>query len=33
VPDAFVIADEGRQTLDTILLATVLPRSLKGKAA
>ena len=32
-PDAFVIADEGGQTLDTIPLATVLPRSLRGRLA
>jgi hypothetical protein len=29
VPDAFVIADEAGRALDTILLAAVLPESLK----
>jgi hypothetical protein len=29
VPDAFVIADESGRTLDTILLATLLPAPLK----
>jgi Domain of unknown function (DUF6894) len=29
VPDAFVIADESGRTLDTVLLAALLPESLK----
>jgi hypothetical protein len=29
VPDAFVIADESGRTLDTVLLATLLPAPLK----
>jgi hypothetical protein len=29
VPDAFVIADEAGRTLDTVPLATVLPKPLK----
>ena len=29
IPDAFVIADEAGRALDTILLAAVLPESLK----
>jgi len=33
VPEAFVIADDAGQTLDIIPLATVLPHSLRGKAA
>ena len=33
VPDAFVIADETGQALDTIPLATALPHSLRGRLA
>jgi hypothetical protein len=29
IPDAFVIADESGQTLDTVLLAALLPEPLK----
>jgi hypothetical protein len=33
VPDAFVIADESGRTLDTVLLAALLPEPLKKQTA